>query len=421
VSEPIRTPSSADSTASRAPVALTPPRPGTPLYVHLPFCAAKCHYCDFFSVPLERGGPSDTAGGAPSRWDVDAMVEAILAEARARAPRAPRTVFLGGGTPSLLSIAQLTRLLDGLDELTGWRDSATEVTAECNPESLDRDKARAFLDLGVPRLSIGFQSLDDTTLELFGRVHTVAASFAAYDAARAAGVQHVNIDLIYALPDQSAADWARDLARVLALGPEHLSAYNLTFEEDTRFKRWLDQGRLARAPEEVELEMLAATRALTASAGLAAYEVSNHARPGEECAHNVNYWRNGAYVGLGPGAVSKVDQARAGNPRAIVPYLRRVAATGVALDWREELAPLARLGETWWLGLRLAAGVAPEDARRVAGIDSLGDGGDPAVTIADEHVALGLLEVLDQKYRLTPAGLPVADAVARRFLQRLGD
>ena len=406
---------------ARPPVALPPPSPGTPLYVHLPFCAAKCHYCDFFSVPLERGGPPVTAGGAPNRWDVDGMVEAILAEARTRAPSAPRTVFLGGGTPSLLSVAQLTRLLDGLDELTGWRASATEVSAECNPESLDRDKARALLDLGVPRLSIGFQSLDDATLALFGRVHSVADSFAAYDAARAAGVQHLNIDLIYALPGQTAADWSRDLARVLALGPEHLSAYNLTFEEDTRFKRWLDQGRLTRSPEEVELEMLAATRALTAGAGLAAYEVSNHARAGEECVHNVNYWQNGAYVGLGPGAVSKVGQARAGNPRAIVPYLRRVAATGSALDWHEELAPLARLGETWWLGLRLAAGVAPEDARRVAGLDLMSAEEDPAVAIADEHVALGLLDVVEGRYRLTTSGLPVADAVARRFLERLGD
>lgn len=403
-----------DPLESSVGAGLARPDDGTPLYVHLPFCAAKCHYCDFFSVPVERGGPE------PSRWDVDGMIEAILVEAQGRAPRAPRTVFLGGGTPSLLSVPQLTRLLDGLDALTGWRASATEVTAECNPESLDRDKARALLDLGVPRLSIGFQSLDDATLALFGRVHSVADSFAAFDAARAAGILHLNVDLIYAIPDQTAEAWATDLGRVLALGPEHLSAYNLTFEEDTRFKRWLDQGRLARAPEEVELEMLAETRAATAAAGLRAYEVSNHARPGEDCAHNVNYWRNGPYVGLGPGAVSKVGHARAGNPRAITPYLRQVAARGHALAWREELSPAARLGETWWLGLRLAAGLAPADARAVAGIDAR-DEDDPAVAIAEEHRALALLELDGPRYRLTAAGLPLADGVARRFLERLGD
>ncbi len=391
--------------------ALAPPLDGTPLYVHLPFCAAKCHYCDFFSVPVERGGPE------PNRWDVDGMVEAILAEAAVRAPRAPRTVFLGGGTPSLLSAAQLTRLLDGLHTLTGWRDSAREVTAECNPESLDRDKARALLDLGVPRLSIGFQSLDDTTLALFGRVHSAADSFRAFEAARAAGVERLNVDLIYAIPDQTAADWARDLERVLDLGPEHLSAYNLTFEEDTRFKRWLDQGRLSRSPEEVELEMFAATRELTAQAGLGAYEVSNYARPGEACAHNVNYWRNGAYVGLGPGAVSKVAHVRAGNPRAIVPYQRRVESGGVALDWFDAPEPLQRLGETWWLGLRLTEGVDPDAARAIADVDA--DGQTAARAIADQHIALGLLEEHAGRVRLTPRGLPVADAIARRFLDGL--
>ena len=156
---------------------------------------------------------------------------------------------------------------------------------------------------------------------------------------------------------------------MLALGPDHLSAYNLTFEEDTRFKRWLDRGRLERSPEEVELAMFETTRRLTAEHGLDAYEISNHARPGEECAHNIGYWRNGAYVGIGPGAVSKVGHSRAGNPRGIAPYLRRVADQGHATHWREDLDPAARLAETWWLGLRLAAGVDPEEARRTAGAE----------------------------------------------------
>ncbi|MEM9379451.1 MAG: radical SAM family heme chaperone HemW [Planctomycetota bacterium] len=378
--------------------------PGTPLYVHLPFCAAKCHYCDFFSVPDEG-------------QDVDGMVDAILAEADTRAPREPRTLFLGGGTPSLLSAAQLTRLLDGLDERTGWRASAREVTAECNPESLDRAKARTLLDLGVPRLSIGFQSLDDATLALFGRVHSADDSFRAFDAAREAGIEHLNVDLIYAIPDQTAERWDADLARVLALGPEHLSAYNLTFEEDTRFKRWLDRGRIERAPEEVELEMFHATRRRTCAAGLEAYEISNFARPGEACAHNLNYWRNGEYVGLGPGAVSKVGHARAGNPRAIAPYRRRVAASGHATDWREDPEPRTRLGETWWLGLRLAEGVDAVAARSAAAFE---DAEDPCVPIAEDLVGHDLLErTPDGRYRLTERGRPLADGVAKCFLERV--
>ncbi len=377
---------------------------GTPLYVHLPFCAAKCHYCDFFSVPGEG-------------QDIEGMVDAILVEAAARAPRSPRTVFLGGGTPSLLSAAQLRRLLDGLDERTGWRTSAEEVTAECNPESLDEAKASALLELGVPRLSIGFQSLDDATLELFGRVHSADDSFAAFRAARAAGIRHLNVDLIYAAPGQTAATWERDLARVLELEPDHLSAYNLTFEEDTRFKRWLDRGRLEKASEDVELEMFDTTRSLTARAGLGAYEISNFARPGEACAHNVNYWRNGEYLGLGPGAVSKVGNVRGGNPRSITPYVRKIAAVGDAIHWAEEPTEGARLAESWWLGLRLAEGVEPTEARASAGFER---GEDPALSIAEELVGLDLLErSAEGRYRLTPRGLPLADAVARKFLDSL--
>lgn len=378
---------------------------GVALYVHLPFCAAKCHYCDFFSVPDEG-------------QDIDGMISAILEEARLRAPKKPRTVFIGGGTPSLLSIPQLTRFLNGLDELVGWRDSAVEVSAECNPESLDTDKAKALLDLGVPRLSIGFQTLNDETLKLFGRVHSVDDSFRAFESARAAGIQHLNLDMIYAVPDQTADDWARDLTRVLALEPEHLSAYNLTFEEDTRFKRWLDQGKLANSPEEVELEMFHATRELTSAAGLGAYEISNHARPGEACAHNIGYWRNTQYVGIGPGAVSKVGQARAGNPRAIQPYLRRIRAAGHATDWREDPDAHARLAETWWLGLRLSEGVNPDDARATAGLPDHEE--DPGLAIAQTFVDQGFLETHEvggaAHYRLTARGLPLADAVARKFL-----
>lgn len=391
-----------------APQVPAPPlaREGTPLYVHLPFCAAKCHYCDFFSVPDEG-------------HDVDSMVSAILAEAGARAPRRPRTVFLGGGTPSLLTAAQLRRLLDGLDELTGWRESAAEVTAECNPESLDEDKARALLDLGVPRLSIGFQSLHDEVLELFGRVHSAADSFRAFEAARRAGVQHLNVDLIYAVPEQTPEAWSRDLARVLELGPEHLSAYNLTFEEDTRFKRWLDRGRLKAADEEVELEMFHETRRLTAASGMTPYEVSNHAIPGEECAHNVNYWENGEYVGLGPGAVSKVGTTRSGNPRGISAYERRVRSHQHATEWSEEPEERARLAETWWLGLRLRRGVDPALAARAAGASP--EARDDAVRLAATLVEQGLLEEFEGRVRLSASGLPLADAVARHFLERLPD
>lgn len=395
-----------ESRARKASSTCSPPRAsaGTPLYVHLPFCAAKCHYCDFFSVP--------DAG-----HDVDAMVDAILREACARAPRRPKTLYLGGGTPSLLSIGQLSRLLNGLQKLTEFRASAVEVTAECNPESLTRDKARALLDLGVTRLSIGFQSLHADVLALFGRVHSVDDSFRAFDAARAAGVEHLNVDLIFAAPGQTPESWRADLARIVALQPDHVSAYNLTFEEETLFQRWLEQGRVARAPEELELELFHATHAALAAASFHAYEISNFARSGERCLHNVNYWRNGEYLGVGPSAVSKVGLERAGNSRSIFDYRKRIAAASEARVWSESLPPLARLAETWWLGLRLLEGLRPADAlaRSATALDDF-DGLDPTAPTVTRLVELGLLERNGDVVRLSASGLPVADAVAREFL-----
>ncbi len=385
------------------PIPSRAPR-GTPLYVHLPFCAAKCHYCDFFSV-------------ADEGQDLEGMIDAILAEAHVRAPHAPRTVFLGGGTPSLLPIPLLRRLLDGLEQVTAFRDHAVEVTAECNPESLDGEKARALLDLGVGRLSIGLQSLDDDILRLFGRVHDAAMGLCAYEAARDAGAPNVNVDMIHSAPGLPTRTWREHLRRILDLEPDHLSAYTLTFEEQTRFRTWLEQGRIERQAEEVELLQFAITREACSAAGLEAYEISNHARPGRECRHNLVYWHGEPYVGIGPSAASKLGHQRMGNLRAIPAYLGAIERSGTAIDWLEELSPVRRLAETWWLGLRLSEGVDPARARASAGFEGAGE--DPALAEAERLVERGHLERVGERYRLTPRGLPVADAVARTFLTRL--
>ena len=239
---------------------------GTALYVHLPFCETKCHYCDFFSVPALG-------------QDIDGTLEAVLAEARTRAPLNPKTVFIGGGTPSLLDEKQLEHFLSELDAITRFTESAVEVTLESNPESVTRDKVALMMDHGVRRLSIGFQSLEQETLALFGRVHSVDQSFRAHDAARAAGMEDLNLDLIYAAPGQDGKGWESALQRVLELEPNHLSAYNLAFEEDTVFSRWLRSGEVQKLPEEVELMMFHTTRERTAAHGLRAYEISNYAQP----------------------------------------------------------------------------------------------------------------------------------------------
>ncbi len=388
------------SVASGLPAA----RDGTALYLHLPFCAAKCHYCDFFSVAAEG-------------QDIEGLLAVVRREIELRAPRRPRTVFLGGGTPSLLSTAQLRELLETLERVTQFRSSAREVTVECNPESLSREKARALLDLGVNRFSIGFQSLDDKTLELFGRVHSAEQSFRAYDAVRAAGATNVNVDFIYATPGQSLAEWGATLDRIVALAPEHVSAYNLTFEEQTPFRRWLEQGRLQKHPEELELEFFHLTRARLSQAGLEAYEISNFARPARACEHNLGYWRNAEYVGIGPSAVSKVEITRGGNVKSVGEYKRRIAERAHACEWDETPSDNARLGETWWLGLRLAEGLSAAQARERAGLAPCDEAHDHALGIARELGAQGWLDDRDGVWRTSERGLPLSDAIAREFLR----
>lgn len=379
------------------------------LYVHFPLCEAKCTYCDFYSLP-----------GAGH--DADAILERLLRDAERRAAPGPPTVFLGGGTPSFHSAESLERFLDRLDAITGFRASAHEVTAECNPESLDREKAEVLLASGVTRLSIGVQSLRPSILEAFGRTHTNDQAFAAVEAARAAGFAHLSTDLIYAVPGQELDEWLTDLERVLQLGLEHLSAYNLTFEPGTKIESLRRAGRLEPSDEETELAMFWRTRELTASHGLEAYEISNFARPGARCDHNLRYWSGAPYVGIGPSAVSRVEDRRWGNVRSLSAWTRAIDDGASPEDWSERISPGMRLAEAWWLGLRLNEGVAPQEARdRAAWIAA----DDPTAPVVERLVELGLVEWASSSGRasgsadravLTARGLPLADAVSREFI-----
>jgi len=389
------------------PTAPEPVRPwdlpavdGTPLYVHVPFCEAKCPYCDFFSVAGEG-------------QDIEGSLEGLLSELTRRAPKSPRTIFVGGGTPSWLTVSQLTRLFDTIQDLTGFRDSTSEVTVECNPESLDAEKARALVELGVTRFSIGFQSLRAETLELFGRVHGVDDCFAAFEAARAAGPEGVSVDLIFGAAGQTTEEWSQDLDRVLDLGPDHLSCYALTFEEGTQFTRWLEAGRIERMPEGEELELFRITRERAAQRGYSPYEVSNFCLSGQECLHNINYWRNGPYVGVGPGAASHLDGVRFGNPRALEAWRRAALGDGDPTSWSEQLEPAHRLGETWWLGLRLAEGLDPAAARALAGVSAVND---PCLPVAESLAVEGLLAESNGRWRLTARGLELADSISAELL-----
>jgi len=383
------------------------PELGTSLYVHLPFCVSMCTYCDFYSLAAEGE-------------DVNGALEAVLEEARRRAPREPRTVFVGGGTPSLYPPETLGRFFDELERVTGFRGSAHEVTLEANPESLDEEKVRALSMFGVDRISIGVQSLDPHVLELFGRAHSADQALAALAAAREGGIPRFSADLIYAAPGQSLERWVGDLERVLREAPGHVSAYQLAYEKGTLITRWKEEGRLDELDEELELAFFRTTKRILEEHGFEAYEISNFAlnnpQINNRCLHNEAYWGNRPYVGIGPSAVSQVGGTRFGNPRSLHRWRRAVERGEFPAAWEETLAPGERLGESWWLGLRTHDGVDPGEALTVSGLDP----GDPAAQAARARARQleeqGLLEYVGGRLRLTERGWPLADAVAASFL-----
>lgn len=337
----------------------------TSVYVHFPWCLAKCPYCDFVSY-------------AATRDDIDhrGYAEAVLREARRRAetyrPEAIGTVFFGGGTPSLWSPAELGRVLAELKALYPVAPDA-EVTVECNPTSLDYDRARALIDVGVNRLSVGTQSLRAEQLKFLGRLHDPAGARAAVAAAQKAGVPRLSTDLIFGLPDQSVED-ARDQAAALAdTGLTHLSCYQLTIEPGTQFGERKKRGLLPLADDGAVADAFLAIDETLEARGLRHYEISNYAQPGEEARHNLAYWRGDEYIGLGCGAYGMTRTLRADAQRggtrwrnAIVPdkYMQDAPVMSV-----EALTPEDLLKERIMLGLRIAEGIDLGAAGRDLGIE----------------------------------------------------
>lgn len=382
------------------------------LYVHIPYCLAKCPYCDFNSY-------------AARVWPEDAYADALLSElAHATRegifPRGTATsIFFGGGTPSLFAPRTIARLLDGAArELTIAGD--VEITLEANPGTVDEERLAGFVAAGVNRLSFGIQSFHPELLLALGRRHSVEDSFRALRAARDAGVKNLSLDLIYAVPGESLEACAADVARAIEIAPEHVSAYNLTYEKGTALFRELQEGRVDPAPEELEVAMFHLVRERLADAGYAQYEISNYAQPGREARHNQAYWRGTPYLGLGAGAHSFVPRdasadgtsygTRWDTLRDPNRYMEAIRAAGVAVASREELTRAQAMGEACWLGLRERRGIDLEQfAARFA--TPLRE----AFPHVDQLLADGLVEWHEQHLRLTTQGLLVADSVFASF------
>lgn len=367
------------------------------LYVHFPFCASICPYCDF---------DRQASGFDLIPRYVAALVRQIGAE-----PAGPpvHSVFFGGGTPSLMAPEQVAAVLAAARARFAVRPGA-EVTLEANPGDLTAERVAGYLRAGVNRLSIGVQSLDDRFLRQLGRRHSAAAAVAAYRAARAGGAENVSLDLIYGLPGQSAADWRRTLEAAVALEPDHLSCYLLTVDTNVPMGRWIAQGRLPTPDDEVIAEQYADTQRLLAAVGFVQYEISNWARPGRQSRHNLTYWQDEPYLGVGAGAAGSFGGRRYKWTPRVRRYLAAVEAGRTAFSEEEWPDPLTAAQDFLALGLRLREGV---DGARFAArfgrslVEALG----PTL---DELRAAGLLEWLDGRLRLTDAALLVSNAVIAR-------
>jgi putative oxygen-independent coproporphyrinogen III oxidase len=394
------------------------------LYIHIPYCQAKCPYCDFNSY-------------AAVRWPEQDYVTALGEELRHYAAIAPwkggeiTTVFFGGGTPSLFSPSAIGAILAQAAAL--WPlAAAVEVTLEANPGTVSPETLAGFRAAGINRVSFGVQSFKARHLQTLGRIHGGADAVAAVLEARAAGFENVNVDVIFALPEQTLEEWEDDLAQVCALETDHVSVYNLTYEEGTPFFQWRAQGKLRQLPEEVEVAMFTRAQEVLGAAGYRQYEISNYARAGRACRHNLNYWRSGPYLGVGAGAHSYALSAEppdllsssAGVPPALSAwgrrwsneknpntYLRAVHQQGHACTASEALDARQARGEFAFLGLRCLDGISATEFQRRFGAEL------PAVfPHVHDLVQHGLLDDRDGRWRLTARGVLLADSVFATFL-----
>ena len=372
-------------------------------YVHVPFCRTKCLYCDFNTYAgKDRLIPEYVA----------ALATEIRRASGACSGLPLRSVYFGGGTPSLLTIAQLRRLLDALRRGAGIEPNA-EVTLEANPGTFGPVYLEGLVQLGVNRLSLGVQSLDDETLRRLARTHNATQALDALRQARAAGFASVNLDLIYGLPWQSLQAWTDHLRRALDTAPDHVSLYALMVEEGTPLATLVARGTWGVPDEDCVTEMYEAALPVLREAGFTHYEVSNWARPGHESRHNLVYWRNEAYLGCGAGAHAYIDGVRAWNARPIQEYIRQVTSGASPTEGSETLADAALVGETAALALRLPVeGLDFARFRQRFGVDPR----DRWHTELRDLSEAGVLRVTNERATIREHALLVNNEIAARFV-----
>lgn len=372
------------------------------IYIHIPFCKQKCYYCDF---------PSYAGKEACQDAYLDALLFEIRKEGRAYQDKIVDTVFFGGGTPSVLPKEALPRIIAALRESFTLADDA-EVSAEANPGTVDKEKLTAWREAGIDRISFGVQSFHDSLLRNIGRIHTAEQATDAIKLAREAGFDNINLDLIYGLPSQTVAMLEDDVKRAVSLGIEHISVYGLIVEEDTVLEAMVDEGKVTLPSDEDEEAMYDHVTTYLEDIGYHRYEISNYARDGKVCRHNLKYWQFADYLGLGSAAHSFVAGKRFANERSIEKYIRRMTKEGTArLDDEAETIEELR-GEYVFLALRTTEGIDTEDFQKTFGMDFFVQYGD----IINRMMTQGLL-MRDGRYvRLTKLGMKYGNRVFAQFV-----
>ncbi|MBM3155784.1 MAG: radical SAM family heme chaperone HemW [Chloroflexi bacterium] len=370
------------------------------LYIHIPFCRRRCNYCSFVSY----GGRAE---------DIPAYVDSLKQELAFRAGgEHVRSIYFGGGTPSLLPEEQIDDILCTIRLLFTVNVDA-EITIEANPGTVD---ARYLADIGasgVNRLSIGVQSFNDRELALLGRIHTAAEAKEAIRLARDTGFSNLNIDLIYSLPGQNIAGWQHTLEQAVELKPEHISLYALTLEEEAPLFQAIERGALPQTDPDLAADMYETAEQMLGKYGYSHYEISNWSKPGYECSHNLAYWHNLPYIGAGVAAHSCMDGHRFANTSDLDVYLNSFSYNKLPLhELDEAIGPELHLSETVILGLRLSEGIATDAIKSHFGIDILKRYGSEISELSD----LGLVECINRRIRLTPRGRLLGNEVFRRFL-----
>lgn len=370
------------------------------LYIHIPFCLRKCSYCDFLSFK---------AGREAQRQYADALIAEIISRGKACKGETVSSIFFGGGTPSILPAEWIEEILSAAGTAFSIEEDA-EISMEANPGTVDAEKLTVYRRAGINRLSFGCQSAEDEELRMLGRIHTWQEFLDSFREARAVGFDNINVDLMSALPGQSAASWEKTLRRVTELGPEHISAYSLILEEGTPL--FQNQEQYTFPDEDEERLMYERTHVILEEYGFVQYEISNYSLPGRECRHNLGYWTGTGYLGLGLGASSYKDQRRFSNTRVMDDYIRLAAQPELLEREVELLTEEDRISERLILGLRLRQGVS-EAAFEKEFHRSLTE---VFGSVIDKYMGWGLLEWEKGSLRLTREGISVSNTVMAEFL-----